>query len=540
MAGPGRGRHWYNSGPRRPPSAGRNRRAAGGRRECHPAFRGRGRPGRRVAALPGGPARFLSAKRPGRRSPGGRSPGWKPTRGDPPIRVRAIVEGAIDQGGSEALGKCVQWMQARSETRAADGRVGRPAARSAGQGRGRRRPVHAGDGVAPPFADGWSARLLAAARLGEPEANDVIALAARPWTGRRSSRCAPRSGPRSGRRCRPGRRRSNPPRTRRSYAQACIAACEARGRLEDAVPVLSSHGRGQGHAEGRRGLGETDDRRPDRGPRDRPTRSETPLNALRTTADAPATVAEARRPCQRPGHRLAVGRRGRPAGRRRRHDRPVDRVVRDPAATSNDWFQLAQLYRVAGDRANCRKCLEELTTPGAEEPVLRWRLAVDDLLSDNRAGDGPAARGQDRGRRGRLSRPGSAARYLTLANQPVAGPRTRREVCPGGGPGTAEAAARQRQAAETARPAHPAVGQPGAERVQAAAGRGGRAVPGVLRAYPEAVVPLAGLLRVRRPRGCRHSTSWSGTRPGSRDPPSRRPGSPSCGAGTPAQGSFRQ
>jgi tetratricopeptide (TPR) repeat protein len=277
----------------------------------------------------------------------------------------------------------------------------------------------------------------------------------------------------------------------KAYAQACIAACEARGRLEDAVPVLKAMSESsdtpktdadwakQTIAALTAALGT-------------PEQKQNALNTLRT-GDVPSDAGDVRARL----NALGIALRSAGGEDRRAVVRDMIRLlaglVRDPSATSNDWFQLAQLYRVAGDRANCRKCLEELTK--REPNNLTFAAArLDDLLGENDleaarplaekiAAGAPDFRG--------LS---SVGRYLALTNQ--AGPvldlveKFVRAV----DPGTADAVVRQRQAAELLD-----------QLTRLSAGRGlsgykllldgaAERYRAAYRAYPDAAVPLAGLL----------------------------------------------
>src|SRR5262249_42437402 len=63
-----------------------------------------------------------------------------------------------------------------------------------------------------------------------------------------------------------------------------------------------------------------------------------------------------------------------------------ERAIRDETATSKDWFQLAQLHRVGGDRVAARKCLDELMK---REPKNLFYVAVnvDDIVAEGRLYD---------------------------------------------------------------------------------------------------------------------------------------------------------
>jgi tetratricopeptide (TPR) repeat protein len=168
-------------------------------------------------------------------------------------------------------------------------------------------------------------------------------------------------------------------------------------------------------------------------------------------------------------------------------------IVRDPSATSNEWYQLAQFHRLAGDRAAARKCLQELTR---REPNNLFYVAVtvDDHLSELRLEDARplVARLATGAQDGRVA--ATAARFYTLANEPEEALELIDRYVRAADAGTADGAARQRQAAELldqlARLAtHLAL--PGSKVLLDGACERYRAS---LRPFPDAVVPMAGLL----------------------------------------------
>ena len=445
-----------------------------------------------VLALPAQEARLAFFLRSGQDEPARRT--IARLEADPRLthhRVRAIVEGALTESGTDVLAKCLQWMQGslRREPRTAvwAGRLL--------EARGKVSDAvalytQATEAVAT-FADAWSARLLAASRIGEAETTLVTGLAAKALPKKAFfSVCAE-----TGAAVRSKVSSWSPPvetaEDQKAYAQACIAACEARGRLEDAVPVLKAMSESadtpkadtawakQTIAALTAALGT-------------PEQRQGALNTLRA-ADTPATAGEIRTRL----NALGIALRSAGGDDRRAVVRDMIRLlaglVQDPAATSNDWFQLAQLYRVAGDRANCRKCLEELTR--REPNNLTYAAArLDDLLADN---DLAAARPlADRIAAGSTDYRGlsSACRYLALTNQPTPVLDLVEKYVRAVDPGTADGAARQRQTAELLD-----------QLTRLTAGRGLSGYKQLLdgaaeryraayRAYPDAAVPLAGLL----------------------------------------------
>ena len=379
----------------------------------------------------------------------------------------------------------------------------------------------------PTFADGWSARLLAASRLGEAETTTVTNLAVKALPKKAFfSVCAE-----TGAAVRAKVPTWSPPvqtaEDQKAYAQACIAACEARGRLEDAVPVLKA-------------MSESPDMpKPDAdwakqtiaaltAALGTPEQKQGALNTLRT-ADTPATASEVRTRL----NALGIALRSAGGDDRRAVVRDMIRLlaglVRDPSATSNDWFQLAQLYRVAGDRASCRKCLEELTKREPNNLVFA-AARLDDLLSENDLGRGQAARGQDRGRDPGLPRPEFGGPVHHLDQPGRAGPRSGREVRPGRGPRHRGLRRPATAGGRVARPTHATVIRPRNERLQAPPRRGGRTLPSRLPGLPGRGRPAGRTVGASTGASGRPSTNWTDTRPASRRPPSPRAGSRSCAA----------
>lgn len=409
-----------------------------------------------------------------------------------PTLFRAVVEGAIAQGGSDGLRKCLAAIQThiQREPRAAvwAGRLL--------EGRGKVTEALAlyrqATDAHPAFADGWSARLLASARLGEPEVNETMAQAGKALDRQAFFEVCAECGSAVRAKVPGWAPPVNSPEDRRVYAQACISACEARGRLADAVPVLSAIAKdpesGKEEAAWARrtlaaltaALGVPDQKRD-------------AVSALRDAGGAPTSVEDAR------GRLAALTVAYRSVGGDDR--RVVTRemigllsgIVRDPAATSNDWYQLAQLHRVAGDRAGCRKCLEELTR---REPRNLFYLAVsvDDLLSDNRLDDARPLVERLKEGVADFRVLSSAARFHTRAGDPAAVLDLVERFVRVADPGTTDGAVRQRQAADLLdQLSRQAAGQglPAAKPLLAGACERYRAS---LRAYPEAVVPMAALL----------------------------------------------
>ena len=406
-------------------------------------------------------------------------------------RFRSTVEAALEQGGPDGLGKCLGWLAAhlKREPRSAvwAGRLLEARGKLADAQALYKQVTES----YPAFADGWSARLLASAKLGEPEVAETMRLA----TGALERQAFFAVCAECGAAVRAKVPTWAPPVTtaedRRAYAEACIAACEARGRLEDAVPVLTAiaddkESRPEDAAWARRtvaaltaALGTPDQK-------ERAVRSLDNGDRPKSLADARSRVAA-----------LTVVLRTVSGDDRRALARELigllTEITRDSSATSNDWYQLAQLHGLAGDRAAARRCLVELVN---REPknLFYLALAVDDLLSDGKLTEArPLASRLGEGVRD-VRVLGAAARFHTLANEPDAVLTFVDRYVRAADAGTTDAAVRQREAAnlldQLTRIAA-ARGLSAAGPLLAAAGERYRAS---LRAFPEAVAPMAALL----------------------------------------------
>jgi tetratricopeptide (TPR) repeat protein len=407
-------------------------------------------------------------------------------------RFRSIVGRAMLMAGPDAQAKCLTWLAAhlKREPRFSvwAGRLMESAGRTADALSLYRKLTDA----FPTFADGWSARLLASAKVGEAEVNETMALAAkaldRPAFFAVCAECGAAVRARIPGWAPPMSSRED----RRVYAEACVSACEARGRPDDALPILTAvaqdaDSRLEDAAWARRtlavltaALGSRDGKRE-------------VIEALRGATDKPATIADARSRVAA----LAVALRTAIGEDRRVIIRAMidllKQVVADPLATSNDWYQLAQLHASAGDGAAARECLTELTR---REPKNLFYLAlvVDDLVNDGRLADARplVARLADGVEDPRVL--AAAGRFHALANDPASVLALTDRFVRAADVGTADGAARQRQAADlldrlTRLAAQK--GLSGARPLLAAACERYRAS---LRAYPEAVAPMAALI----------------------------------------------
>ena len=95
-------------------------------------------------------------------------------------RFRAVVEGALTQGGPDAVSKCLLWLAPhfKREPRSAvwAGRL----LEGSGKVADALCLYKSATEAYPAFADGWSARLLVSARLGGAEVSETMTLAAGP------------------------------------------------------------------------------------------------------------------------------------------------------------------------------------------------------------------------------------------------------------------------------------------------------------------------------------------------------------------------
>jgi tetratricopeptide (TPR) repeat protein len=408
------------------------------------------------------------------------------------LRFRAIVEGAIVAGGPEALSKCLTWLQPqlKREPRSATwaGRL----LEIRGKVTDALALYRQATESQPAFADGWSARVLASAKLGEAEVNETMTLAAMAVDRKALFAVCAESGSAVRARLPAWSPPVKTAQDRRAYAEACIAACEARGRLADAVPVLTS-------------IADDKDARPEDAAWAKrtvaaltaalgtPGQRREAVAALREGGEKPASLDDARSRVSA----LTVAFKTTGGDDRRVVVREMIAllagIVRDPGATSNDWFQLAQLYRVAGDRASCRKCLQELLK---REPnnFFYVAVAVDDLLSESQLDKAEPLAKRLAEHATDIRGTASAARFYTLANEPRAVLDLMDQFVRVADAGTADGVVRQRQSAELLDQL---------TRLAAARGLSGYKVllPAAceryrasLRAYPESVTPMAALL----------------------------------------------
>lgn len=362
-----------------------------------------------------------------------------------PARMRAIVEGAVAEAGPDTLATVLEAMASQIKRDPRTAVWAGQMLEAAGKFTEAMAMYRQCTQTQSHFADGWSAQLQVAAKLGDSQLNEVMTDAAKSLNRKAFyAVCAE-----SGSVVRSRMPKWSPPvesaDDQRAYAEACISTCRARGRLEDAIPVLrsladNSEGRPQDVAWAKQHIAALTATFGDA------TAKKDALSELRNAAK-PTTIEGSRTRA----NTLAMAIKSVSGDDRRAIVRELvelySAVVADASATSADWYQLAQIYRLAGDRANSRKCLEELNR---REPnnLLYVAIRVDDLLSDNDLKG--AAKFVDR------LLPGvadvrvcaSAARYYTLCNEPAQALDVVERFVRSVDPGTADASARQRQAAD--------------------------------------------------------------------------------------------
>jgi len=359
-------------------------------------------------------------------------------------KFRAILKTSIEQGGTEAFSKCLAWAQPHLK------REPRSAMWAGKLLEARGKVIDAialyslANQTVPSFADGWSARLLASSRLDEAEVKETMALCEKALSRKAYfSVCAE-----CGSTVRSRIPSWTPPvvtlEDSRAYAEACISSCEARGRLEDAVPVLTAFAedksaKPQDVAWAKQSLaalaaviGSPDQKR-------------VALNSL--PKGQAAFIEEAR---QRLASLLVVFRAVGGDDRRvlvRDLIGLLSQIVRHESATSNDWFQLAQLHRVAGDRVATRTCLTELIK---REPRNLYYLSVsvDDLLSENRLDEIRASIPKLEEGVSDLRVVGSACRFHTFSNDAASVLNLIDRFVRVADAGTTDGVTRHRQAAE--------------------------------------------------------------------------------------------
>jgi tetratricopeptide (TPR) repeat protein len=407
-------------------------------------------------------------------------------------RFRAVIERALYGTGSDAQAKCLAWLAARlkREPRFAvwAGRLLEGSGRMSEAIALYRQVTEA----YPAFADGWSARLLSAAKVGEAEVNETTALAAKAFDRPAFFGVCAECGAAVRARV-PG---WSPPVSsaadRRVYAEVCVSACELRGRLEDAFPILNA-------------VADDKDSRPEDAAWARrilaaltaalgtPEKKRDALNVLRGGGDKPTTVVEIR---SRLGALTMALRTVTGEDRHlvlREMIGLLMQVVKDPAATSNDWYQLAQLHAAAGDRSAARECLQQMTR---REPknLFYVALVVDDLVNDNRLDEarplvGRLADGVEDARV--LS---AAGRYHTLSNDPAAVLSLTDRFVRAADQGTTDGAVRQRQAADLLDRFTRLAAQRGLSAASTLLAAACERYRGSLRSFPEAVAPMAALM----------------------------------------------
>jgi tetratricopeptide (TPR) repeat protein len=346
--------------------------------------------------------------------------------------------------------------------------------------------------VCPTYADGWSARLLASARLGQTETTEALQQAQqalpRDAYFTMLAECATTVKARLPEWQLPALQADE----RRAYAQACVLVCEARSKLEDALPILTRL---------------ADDPQSPSADVEWAKRILTALTAAKGSAqerhDAIAKLSTGSgtiRSLDEARSRVAalmVAMRTNSGDDRRVIVREMiqilDAVVRDPKSASNDWFSLAQLHRMNGDRTAARRCLEQIVQ---REPNNLFYIAVnvDDLLSENRLDDVRpyVAKLKDGLHNVRVA--AALGRYFTLTNDAQQVLEIADRFVRTADPGTTDRTMRERQAAELLDQLTRLANLRGltcSKQLVTGAGEHYRAA---LKAYPDAIVPYTALL----------------------------------------------
>jgi tetratricopeptide (TPR) repeat protein len=122
-------------------------------------------------------------------------------------------------------------------------------------------------------------------------------------------------------------------------------------------------------------------------------------------------------------------------------------AVSDKDATTKDWYLLAQLQRQAGDRAAYRKSMIELIRREPEN-LFYVSAYLDELLQTNELAVAEQEVGKLQGAVHDLRVAGSLARFYCLSDAPARVIETVEKYAQAADPGTPEALARLRQAAE--------------------------------------------------------------------------------------------
>jgi tetratricopeptide (TPR) repeat protein len=298
----------------------------------------------------------------------------------------------------------------------------------------------------PQFVDGWNVRIVSEVAAGPEAATSALAEARKHLDAKSFfGICAE-----SGSFIRAKIANWVPPLTaegdRRAYAQAALTICEVRGRVEDAIPILKSIANDQG-AKPEDAVWAKQSLAILMAATGTKEQRQEAAAVLKQSTSGAGTLEEMRARVNALG--LAV----RSAKGEERHSllgemtTLLAKIVQDPGVTSNDWFQLAQLYRAQDQREEATRCLAELIRREPEN-LLFVSAAVDDYLSSNQIEKArPLVPKLVAGAK-EYRVAAAAVRFYTLANEPRQVVTVIEKYVRAVDLGTSDGAARQRQAAD--------------------------------------------------------------------------------------------
>lgn len=170
----------------------------------------------------------------------------------------------------------------------------------------------------------------------------------------------------------------------RRYAQACVLACEARGQMELAYrPLQRLENEPMASKEDREWAKRTLVVL-QAGTGDWQARQDALLELRKTVAQEAATLDESR---SRVSALMLAARNSQGEERNKLLKDAIhimEQLTQDPKASTRDFFQLSQIYRLAGDREAARKILGELAHKESGNLVYA-ALLVDDLMIDGQS-----------------------------------------------------------------------------------------------------------------------------------------------------------
>lgn len=343
----------------------------------------------------------------------------------------------------------------------------------------------------PSYVDGWSVRTLASARLGKKEVTDVVqeaqsALGVAYFTYLAEVSATVQN------RVPDWKLPIDKSDAWKPYAQALMQVSEARQRLGDVLPVLEQLGKNMQAPEADR-VWATRTMAALLAAHGSPEQRQQALQQLRANNSPTISLEDARSRIAA----LMVAMRANGGDDRkvvvREMVQLLDRITSDPQATANDWFTLAQLHRMMGDRATSRKALEAMLKL---EPNNRFFLAVnvDDLLSENRLEEARSFIPKLQQGTHDIRVTACLGRYYTLMNDGQAVLETVEQFVRIADPGTTDRNMRERQAAELLDQLARIANMRGLACAKAIHSGAGERYRIALKAYPDAIVPYTAML----------------------------------------------